>query len=93
MTGNGANWLKEQQQSEFPKNAKGRRFTTANYYMQMKNGERISRTWLVYSKVEDAAMCFCCHLFGKGDTQLSSTSGFNQWKNLQAHLKYHEPDA
>lgn len=33
-----------QQQSEFPKNGKGRRFTTANYYMQMKNGERISRT-------------------------------------------------
>ena len=82
-----------QQQSEFPKNAMGRRFTTANYYMQMKNGERISRTWLVYSKVEDAAMCFCCHLFGKGDTQLSSTSGFNQWKNLQAHLKYHERSA
>ncbi|XP_063760509.1 zinc finger MYM-type protein 1-like [Eleginops maclovinus] len=61
--------------------------------MQMKNGERISRTWLVYSKAKDAAKCFCCQLFGKGDTQLSSTNGFNHWNNLQVHLKQHERSA
>ncbi|CAK6983230.1 zinc finger MYM-type protein 1-like [Scomber scombrus] len=85
-----------QMELEFPQNAEGRRFTKANYFIVMKNGEKINRTWLVYSKVKDAVMCFCCRLFAEGDesqSQLSSTNGFRNWKNLQANLKQHERSA
>ncbi len=36
-------------------------------------------------------ICFCCRLFGnkEKDTQLSG-DGFNNWKNLAAHLRQHE---
>lgn len=59
--------------------------------MFMKNGEKINRSWLIYSKAMDSILCFCRRLFGDGNrpTQLSS-SGFNNWKNLQANLKAHE---
>ena len=77
---------------EFPKNQEGRRFTSNNYCFQMKNGEKINRTWLIYSESGDCVMCFCCRLFGEGNTHLSS-DGFNNWKNLGAHLKQHERSA
>ena len=44
---------------------KGRRFTKAYYYIVMKNGERVNRSWLVYSESADRVFCFCCCLSGK----------------------------
>ena len=66
---------------EFPKNQEGRRFTSNNYCFQMKNGEKINRTWLIYSESGDCVMCCCCRLFGEGNTHLSS-DGFNNWRSL-----------
>ena len=77
---------------EFSKNQEGRRFTSNNYHIQMKNGEKINRTWLIYSESWDCVMCFCCRLFGDRNTQLSS-DGFNNRRNLGAHLKQHESSA
>ena len=74
---------------EFPQNDKGRRFTKANYYIAMKNGESVNRSWLVYSESADRVFCFCCRLFGKQKQQLSE-GGFNDWKNLAFHLINHE---
>ena len=34
----------------FPKKQEGRRFTSTNYYIHVKNGEKINRSWLVYSE-------------------------------------------
>lgn len=78
----------------YPKNQEGRRFTNSNYYLQMKNGEKIKRSWLVYSEKNDCVLCFCCRLFGNREkaTQLSA-DGFNYWKNLSAHLRQHERSA
>nr|XP_054592229.1 zinc finger MYM-type protein 1-like [Nothobranchius furzeri] len=75
----------------FPKNQEGRRFTVSNCYLQMRNGEKIARSWLMYSESKDCIMCFCCSLFRDRDkiTQLSG-DGFNNWKNVAAHLKQHE---
>lgn len=75
----------------FPQNAdKGpRRFTKESYNMVMKNGEKIHRTWLVYSVSADAVFCFSCKLFGKQDNALSK-QGFRNWRNLTGHLKEHE---
>lgn len=49
----------------FPVNSDGRRFTDSNYLINMKNGEKISRSWLVYSVKNDSAVCFCCRIFGE----------------------------
>ncbi len=48
----------------------------------------------MYSEKNDCVMCFCCRLFGnkEKDTQLSG-DGFNNWKNLAAHLRQHERSA
>ena len=67
---------------------KGRRFTKAYYYIVMKNGERVNRSWLVYSESADRVFCFCYCLFGK-QKQLSE-EGFKDWNNLAMHLINHE---
>ncbi len=76
---------------DFPQNLENppRRFTKENYRIPMKNGEKIQRSWLVYSVTSDAVFCFCCTLFGKRDNALSTT-GYCAWKNLAHHLKDHE---
>ncbi|XP_073723533.1 zinc finger MYM-type protein 1 [Misgurnus anguillicaudatus] len=78
----------------YPKNHEGRRFSNHHFYLQMKNGEKIKRSWLVYSEKNDSVICFCCRLFGnrERDTLLSG-DGFNNWKNLSAHLRQHETSA
>uniref|UniRef100_A0A8C6WU32 TTF-type domain-containing protein n=1 Tax=Neogobius melanostomus TaxID=47308 RepID=A0A8C6WU32_9GOBI len=83
-----------QVKQHFPKNAEGRRFTCNNYQMQMRNGEKVNRSWLVYSVRKDAVFCFCCRLFADKEKRSHlSGDGFNSWKNLAAHLKQHEKSA
>uniref|UniRef100_A0A672ZBF4 TTF-type domain-containing protein n=1 Tax=Sphaeramia orbicularis TaxID=375764 RepID=A0A672ZBF4_9TELE len=76
----------------FPQNKEKapRRFTKENYYMVMKNGEKIQRTWLIYSVSSDSVFCFACKLFGKQDNAALTKGGFRNWKNLAGHLKDHE---
>ena len=54
---------------EFPKNQEGRRFNSNNYCFQMKNGEKINRTWLIYSESGDCVMCCCWtqHVVWRGE--------------------------
>lgn len=75
----------------FPQNNEPvpRRFTKDNYEIVMKNGEKIKRSWLVYSISTDAVYCFACTLFGKCENALSK-GGFCTWKNIGSHLKEHE---
>uniref|UniRef100_A0A3B1J7P5 TTF-type domain-containing protein n=1 Tax=Astyanax mexicanus TaxID=7994 RepID=A0A3B1J7P5_ASTMX len=76
---------------EFPQNSENppRRFTKENYRRTMKNGEKILRSWLVYSMSTDSVFCFPCTVLGKRDNALSNC-GFHKWKNLTYHLKEHE---
>lgn len=76
---------------DFPQNSENppRRFTKEHYRRTMKNGEKILRSWLVYSKSTDSVFCFACTVFGKRDNALSN-NGFCTWKNLAHHLKVHE---
>lgn len=75
----------------FPQNTEKnpRRFMKECYNMVMKNGEKIHRTWLVYSLSADSVYCFACKLFGKQHNALTK-QGFRNWKNLSGHLKEHE---
>ncbi|KAJ8385868.1 hypothetical protein AAFF_G00179340 [Aldrovandia affinis] len=66
-----------------------RRFTKEHYKMVMKNGEKIQRTWLLYSVSTDSVFCFACKRFGKLDNALTK-GGFRHWKNLASNLKEHE---
>ena len=64
------------------------RFKKNYYFITLKNGEKIKRTWLVYSKSVDRVFCFCCMLFGKRDTSLSN-EGYDKWKHVGDILKSH----
>lgn len=75
----------------FPQNSENppRRFTNDNYMRSMKNGEKILRSWMLYSMSTDSVFCFACTVFGKRDNALSDC-GFRTWRNLAHHLKEHE---
>ena len=73
---------------EFPFNEERRRFTSSNFYRTMANGEKIRRSWLMYSVQKDAIFCFCCKLFGTGDIPIHR--GTSAWKALSKRLQQHE---
>nr|XP_040041482.1 zinc finger MYM-type protein 5-like [Gasterosteus aculeatus aculeatus]XP_040041483.1 zinc finger MYM-type protein 5-like [Gasterosteus aculeatus aculeatus] len=78
----------------FLRNEDGHRFTSSNYYMQMRNGEQICRSWLVYSEKKGRVVCFCCRLFGnRVRSNQPSENGFNDWENISAHQRQHEKSA
>ena len=65
-----------------------RRFTPKHLYLVLSNGERIKRTWLVYSVSEDKIYCFCCKLFSSLNTKC--ITGYNDWNNLSNVIDNHE---
>lgn len=75
---------------DFPRNSLGEKFSTSNCYKILKNGERVWRKWLVYSKFKDSVFCFCCKIFGSIKMKLTDTSGFSDWHHIQYTLSKHE---
>ncbi|EZA55153.1 Zinc finger MYM-type protein [Ooceraea biroi] len=74
----------------FPLNKQNRSFSTS-YYKKLKNNEKISREWLIYSESKNAVYCFNCKLFGsKAHLSFSDCNGFNDWKHLSQALERHE---
>lgn len=73
----------------FPQSQTHHCFTKDRYFMGMKNGEKIRRSWLVYSKSSDAVFCFCCTIFGKRNNSLTGR-GFRMWEHLTLTLQDHE---
>ena len=65
-----------------------RRFSSNHYKRVLRNGESVSRSWLVYSGESDQVFCFCCKLFGK--TLSPFCSGINTWEGFSKKLKDHE---
>lgn len=57
----------------------------------MPNGEKILRSWMVYSVVSEKLYCFCCRLFAVSVTSTSSkfVTGFQTWWKLSP--KVHKP--
>uniref|UniRef100_A0A8C3HKU9 TTF-type domain-containing protein n=1 Tax=Chrysemys picta bellii TaxID=8478 RepID=A0A8C3HKU9_CHRPI len=80
--------LQQNESYEFPFNEERRRFTSTHFYRTMANGEKIRRSWLMYSVQKDAIFCFCCKLFGTGDIPLRR--GTSAWKALSKRLQQHE---
>lgn len=62
------------------------------FYKQMKNGEKILRSWMVYSPNSGSLYCFCCRLFATSITKLTSkfVTGFQKWWKLNPKVYEHE---
>lgn len=70
---------------QFPK-TKQRAFPVSAFSKKIAGGTSLARTWLVYSKASDAAFCFCCSLFNRGSSALSSANGTSDWHHLAEKL-------
>ncbi|XP_051809616.1 zinc finger MYM-type protein 1-like [Acanthochromis polyacanthus] len=73
----------------FPKKQDGRSCHHRHFFRLLTNGEKIKRSWLMYSKKKDSLYCFCCKLFSQKTFKLSK-DGTDDWKNCGDILKTHE---
>ncbi|XP_024196213.1 uncharacterized protein LOC112199423 [Rosa chinensis] len=78
----------------FPKDSRGRHFSSEHFFRYLPNGEKQDRNWLVYSESLDRIFCFCCKLFKKDEQKINLGNiagvGYKDWKNLGRRLKGHE---
>ncbi|XP_051168336.1 zinc finger MYM-type protein 5-like [Leptopilina boulardi] len=65
--------------------------STAWFSKEMPNGQKILRTWMVYSPISKQLYCFCCRLFASSDENGSLfVSGFFKWWKLNPKVVQHE---
>uniref|UniRef100_A0A8C8A234 TTF-type domain-containing protein n=1 Tax=Oryzias sinensis TaxID=183150 RepID=A0A8C8A234_9TELE len=74
---------------DYPKSPSNRSFSHFHTHRQLSNGEKIKRSWLVYSVKNDAVYCFSCKLFSRKSSRLIK-DGQNDWVNIGKILKSHE---
>lgn len=62
------------------------------FYKEMPNGEKILRSWMVYSTISNKLYCFCCRLFAVATTKGISAfvTGFQKWWKLSPKVNDHE---
>nr|XP_047124269.1 zinc finger MYM-type protein 1-like [Hydra vulgaris] len=85
--------------SNFPKDQKERKFTTYIFLEEQRNGEKVKRDWLVWSKAVASLFCFPCFLFGLPNltrpgvqsSLLSWNGGIHgNWRKLSDRVKSHQ---
>ncbi|XP_006915898.1 zinc finger MYM-type protein 5 [Pteropus alecto] len=74
----------------FPKDNTGRKFSETYYTRILPNGEKTTRSWLLYSTSKDSVFCLYCKLFGEGKNQLRNENGCRDWQHLSHILSKHE---
>ncbi|GBP62406.1 Zinc finger MYM-type protein 5 [Eumeta japonica] len=67
-----------------------RKLTKEWFYKPLSNGEKILRTWMVYSPLKQSLYCFSCKLFGNSGSNFASEEGFNKWWQLNPKIGDHE---
>jgi hypothetical protein len=67
------------QNMKFPKDNNGRSFTAPQYMRLLPNGEKVQRTWLIYSTKSNSVSCFCCKLFALEQNKLTDSQWFSDW--------------
>lgn len=65
------------------------------FYRKLKNGQKVRRSWLVYSPSKGALFCFPCVLFYDEFDRQNAVSlfvkpGFTNWKKLNPKVGCHE---
>ena len=73
-----------------PKDSTGRKFSETYYTRILANGEKTTRSWLLYSTSKDSVFCLYCKLFGEGKNQLKNENGCRDWQHLSHILSKHE---
>uniref|UniRef100_H3ATE8 TTF-type domain-containing protein n=1 Tax=Latimeria chalumnae TaxID=7897 RepID=H3ATE8_LATCH len=56
---------------------------------KLNNGEKVERSWLVYSKAKNTVFCFTCKLFRSTVIKLTK-DGYCTWRELSRALRDHE---
>ena len=79
----------------FPHDKTGRKFPCSFFHIQLNNGEKILRGWLVWSNEKQSLYCLCCRLFYKGPPQtrpaLAQLHGiYDNWRKLHERIPQHE---
>nr|XP_045725086.1 zinc finger MYM-type protein 5 isoform X3 [Mirounga angustirostris] len=74
----------------FPKDNTGRKFSETYYTRILPNGDKTTRSWLLYSTSKDSVFCLYCKLFGEGKNQLKNENGCKDWQHLSHILSKHE---
>ncbi|XP_049638521.1 zinc finger MYM-type protein 5 [Suncus etruscus] len=74
----------------FPKDSTGRKFSETYYTRILPNGEKTTRSWLLYSTSKDSVFCLYCKLLGEGKNQLKNENGCKDWQHLSHILSKHE---
>lgn len=75
----------------FPINAQGRKFNPLHYDRVLPNGERVNRSWLLYSECKNKVYCCSCYLFSNELGKCSLASKCNSdWRHLGEILASHE---
>ncbi|XP_059141319.1 uncharacterized protein LOC131929216 [Physella acuta] len=71
----------------------GRCMTQVWFQRKLANGEEVSRSWLLYSPLKEAAYCFCCLLFTSStpnsQSSFESVTGFKNWRHTE-RVRDHE---
>ncbi|XP_043276006.1 zinc finger MYM-type protein 1-like [Venturia canescens] len=61
------------------------------FYKEMPSGEKILRSWMVYSPRTNNLYCFCCRMFATSSTDaITFVSGFQKWWKLNPKVMEHE---
>nr|XP_012555553.2 uncharacterized protein LOC101235549 [Hydra vulgaris] len=85
--------------SNFPRDQKERKFPTYIFLEEQRNGEKVKRDWLVWSKAVASLFCFPCSLFGSPNlTRLGAQSSLlswnggihGNWRKLSDRVKSHQ---
>ncbi|XP_013880239.1 zinc finger MYM-type protein 1, partial [Austrofundulus limnaeus] len=74
----------------FPRNESDGRSCHHHYFRKtLVSGEKMVRSWLVYSEKNISLFCFCCKLFSKKNISLTN-SGLTDWKHCSSLLTSHD---
>lgn len=74
----------------FPSNTENRSMSRDWFFKILPNGERMRRSWIVYSPTKNAVYCFCCRLFNRNQSSFGSDEGFSKWRKLNPRVSEHE---
>ena len=87
-----------QHPSNFPRDETGCAIPQTLLHIQLNNGEKIVRDWLVWSIEKQSLFCFCYRLFYNGPEQsrppLAQIQGINgNWRKLYEEIPQHQNSA
>ena len=61
------------------------------FFQTLRNGEKMLRTWMIYSPFKNSLYCFCCWLFAQASkSSFASHNGWNSYWRLNPKVEEQE---